>query len=169
MYYGTTLPGLKAELMLRGYDVEGKSDEQIIQIVLENGLPARRNNLNLEQHQTEHKDQDRKLDTAFRGTTIKPVMADNQGAGRWAGRNGVVFELVGQQSWNLNEVLVREKNRATLEQELSILAHVPKQQIKAYFKVKTSDKILYYRGDQPIYDKIELERFENPYFNESKK
>ena len=137
MYYGTTLPGLKAELMLRGYDVEGKSDEQIIQIVLENGLPARRNNLNLEQHQTEHKDQDRKLETAFRGTTTEMFSPNGDaGAAIWAGNGGLVVIIDETRSWYVNshEILGPHQPKKG-EQEHSILAHVPSVKIVGVLEV----------------------------------
>ncbi len=99
------------------------------------GLPMRGGNLSLQDHVEEASD------SAFRGTTSHILTPDGQqGAGAWADVGGWVYEIDGVGFWDANLALEGRRkiagglgghggNLMRGENEMSILAHVPRERI----------------------------------------
>lgn len=83
-------------------------------------------------------------DSAFRGTTLVPQTPDGEtGASLWAGPGGYVYEIDGMPGWDANKHLERipvsggltRQNPVRGENEISILAEVPRERIKAAYQI----------------------------------
>src|SRR5205085_158150 len=101
-------------------------------IVVEHGLPARGPNIDLREHILQYKDR------AFRGSTSDPGAA-----AEWAGNEGWIYVIDGTPTWDVNKELdgflevlpgYREKVPTRGELEHAMLASVPRERIRGYFK-----------------------------------
>lgn len=136
-YHGTAVPS-------------GADPHAVIRETFNNGLPARGGNMDLNRHAREldagAADFDQR--SAFRGTTQMPASPDgSSGAAVWADEGGVVYQIDGVPTWDVNRALEgRVKNPDGTfggnlmhgEQEHAILSGVPTHRIMRAGVVETN-------------------------------
>ncbi|MBV1860571.1 MAG: hypothetical protein KUG77_19315 [Nannocystaceae bacterium] len=122
-----------------GMDAGGDAQATIRQI-FDEGLPERGRNMDLNRHAT---NADRNATSmseisAYRGTTLEPSSMNGQGAAAWADEGGLVVDIDGVASWDVNALLAGRiqtpggfgGNVMHGELEQAILSLVPRERIR---------------------------------------
>lgn len=124
-----------------GMTVEaGKDAKEMIQKIFKEGLPERGKNMDLDRHAKEMDVNSPVFEqrSAYRGTTQQPATMNGQGAAYWADEGGLVLEIKGVATWDVNaELAGRIKkldgsfggNLMHAELEHAILSLVPPERI----------------------------------------